>query len=520
MSTKGSRPPVTNTITKEYSRRSYIDAGDGSSYMDNMLKISDRERANQRKAAGLVDEPHSEMKKPYLTDDFLQMEDAYYPPDIKFYIEPWEISVPDGIIHNWNEETILITTGGGGGSFGLLTAHSPLYCDENIFGFASQPIGGILGELPIAFWIDSWNNPREGAAAVIDKGISPVFPLQVLPPNTGWYSWGDDDHPQDVLTLCVQFSTGNIACDEVDMFCYTRCFCDEEPPLTYYQYNPTEIGKSENKDIYVDGGCPPYGWSVKGTGFNFLIVDGTSEGVNELRANGTACGDADITVTDNCYATVTGTVATNIDCCDPAPGFSIDDDATSDTITAGGSAIVTVSGGFGPFIYYTASNGYTWSNGFDTLETSSREATLNCVESSGGGCGVDFDLWGDITVTDSCETEISDSIRNTAGRWSLLEQTYAYTGACSGGTQNCFSDPGGIEVFDGKLRYIVNVGYYQGRCNCETYTGWSSWVWPSGSYNPPRQPYQYWYEIRALGGCCRTNLFPGPMRGRTYEWVC
>lgn len=68
--------------------------------------------------------------------------------------------------------------------------------------------------------------------------------------------------------------------------------------------------------------------------------------------------------------------------CDAPPegAFAIDDDSTPDTIVAGSSIDVYVTGGCAPFTYVVSETGYTWnSNGSTTLESDNRNEQLDCA---------------------------------------------------------------------------------------------------------------------------------------------
>lgn len=72
-----------------------------------------------------------------------------------------------------------------------------------------------------------------------------------------------------------------------------------ESPLQF-QYNPSnpvEIGQNSSISLNVIGGCSPYIWSVSGTGFT-LKETGETGPNNKLYADETACGPAEILVTD------------------------------------------------------------------------------------------------------------------------------------------------------------------------------------------------------------------------------
>jgi len=71
----------------------------------------------------------------------------------------------------------------------------------------------------------------------------------------------------------------------------------EMADFAYDAGNPETIDRSEEKTITVTGGCPPFIWTVAGTGFT--LQNSTTIGrTNALIADATACGMAAMTVTD------------------------------------------------------------------------------------------------------------------------------------------------------------------------------------------------------------------------------
>jgi hypothetical protein len=86
----------------------------------------------------------------------------------------------------------------------------------------------------------------------------------------------------------------------------------EEPPgwkdtFRYDPDNPQTVERNDSVTINVIGGKSPYTWVVSGTGFS-LDQPETTELSNQLNADSTACGSAEITVTDNDGVPVTGSV--------------------------------------------------------------------------------------------------------------------------------------------------------------------------------------------------------------------
>ena len=79
-----------------------------------------------------------------------------------------------------------------------------------------------------------------------------------------------------------------------------------------------EIARNNYVNVWVDSdgkACPPYNWSVSGTGFHFNSASGLTTATTnadletlQLWADGTACGSATITVTGACEDVATGYV--------------------------------------------------------------------------------------------------------------------------------------------------------------------------------------------------------------------
>jgi hypothetical protein len=73
-----------------------------------------------------------------------------------------------------------------------------------------------------------------------------------------------------------------------DIESYLKLQCDPA--------NPEEIARNSSATIGVIGGAPPYCWEVAGKGFS--MTPETMVPTNKLYADSTACGFADITVTE------------------------------------------------------------------------------------------------------------------------------------------------------------------------------------------------------------------------------
>jgi hypothetical protein len=92
-------------------------------------------------------------------------------------------------------------------------------------------------------------------------------------------------------------------------------------------------------------------------------------------------------------------------CASPPSPFSIV--SYDSTITPGGTAYVTVTGGCGPYTFTVAGTGYTVVG----------SGATGTVTSANGTCGVNYGVYVTVTVKDVCETEKTCVIRNTGGAW-------------------------------------------------------------------------------------------------------
>ena len=94
--------------------------------------------------------------------------------------------------------------------------------------------------------------------------------------------------------------------DKIQIKCPT-CVCEEVANVAYDNDNSDDtIDREGTATVVVTDGCGPFNWSVSGTGFS---ISSLTEGrTNTLSADGTACGSATITVTDNCSDSCTGYV--------------------------------------------------------------------------------------------------------------------------------------------------------------------------------------------------------------------
>jgi hypothetical protein len=90
--------------------------------------------------------------------------------------------------------------------------------------------------------------------------------------------------------------------------------CATADPVAYDTVNSDEtIDRDGTASVIITDGCPPFTWSVAGTGFWFDLAHTLTEIETDARtvtlyADDTACGSATITVVDDCEDSCTGYV--------------------------------------------------------------------------------------------------------------------------------------------------------------------------------------------------------------------
>lgn len=221
----------------------------------------------------------------------------------------------------------------------------------------------------------------------------------------------------------------------------------------------TEMDPESSEIITISGGRPPYLWQLNGdkVWFDSAFTSKEQQTISKsLTVYSEALDDPSndetsiLTVTDSClssdqeFITVTG-------CCSLLPdgALEFDDDSTADTIAAGGSIDVYVTGGCGPYQWSVSGQG----GNLDESETETGVNTLNCT---GGTCGVDYDATLTVSCTDACGNEVSGTVRATGGSGHWSGTTYI----CGTGGGNCgFFGYSNTEYIVGELKYVATWRY-------------------------------------------------------------
>lgn len=288
MATRGSKPK--NVINKEYGRRDYVDQDDDVSYMDTRLRVTDKAWYNEQV------EKHSEFKKPYVEEDYQEMEYWNIPQLPPWWFPTWEYNIPTDSIFTENPEEY-----GERPIWCMINCNAGLYCDE--------PIG--CRAVILSHWGQSW--AKVSGRGQGDQRKESIYDFMIDPPPGGWTPASEalaGTADWDVVTVRMTDGNGAVCYDEEEVFCYERCICEEVTPLSYWAYNPTSMDISDETVIHVGNGCKNYSWSISGNcqGFSFDYTT-TECTYNTLRTTAGACGTATIYVTDGCGTMVTGYVS-------------------------------------------------------------------------------------------------------------------------------------------------------------------------------------------------------------------
>jgi len=109
------------------------------------------------------------------------------------------------------------------------------------------------------------------------------------------------------LLLASPFAFAGDICEQPPVTLFGNATIQDDWLLYWEPDNPQEIAPGGAVGVSIYGKCPPYTWSVSGSGFA-LANSETSVLSNTLSANSSACGAATIIVTDGCGNTTEGSL--------------------------------------------------------------------------------------------------------------------------------------------------------------------------------------------------------------------
>jgi len=288
-----------------------------SDYFDLMRKPTEQYVDNELKEKYAIFRRKSELKKPYLEDAFPEMEYQDYDwPNIKPYWPDYP-PITDEIQSGGTKYPI--------GDLEELETHTGcpvmLWCDPTnpdeitpgdeilmcFEGFCSKNIsikllevsadGFSLGKIYI-FGGTKWYPPIRACAMLSASSTCE---------GTAYVEACDKDYAYSSLTYAGTNRPYPNPAAWITCTVRAECDCETKPDVAYDDDNSDDtIDRNGTATIVVKDGCPPFSWSVSGTGFS---IPASSEGrTNILSADDTACGTATITVTDHCGDSCSGYV--------------------------------------------------------------------------------------------------------------------------------------------------------------------------------------------------------------------
>ena len=273
----GSSPP--KPTEKEYGRRLYVS---DLNYQGQIRKPTDKAFDNMYKL------PHSENKKPYMEDDYGEMEYFQSPPfgfpwNFPDFDAPWMPKAGGGepITPPW----LLVFT--------CQVLGSPCFCDggvEKCYSInCSHPI--------VEASIEPLGDPGDVGLFSVTAGAGQIC-------ITG--KTGAEGAVRINILMQADPGDGSIVYGEYGPILMYQCDDEDcgctgaETAVTYNRgASPATINRAGSGTIYVVAGTSPYTWTITGTGLTLdnAVTAGLSNGVN---ADGAACGCGKITVTDAC----------------------------------------------------------------------------------------------------------------------------------------------------------------------------------------------------------------------------
>lgn len=298
--------------SKEYGRRLYVEGAEVG-HVDAMRRVPAKAMYDQRV------EKMSEREKPYLSDDYDDMQYQYTPPELL----PWAWDVHP---HPFDPRT-----GVGAGAFpkpipgaewywdwpcvircrSALACDGPVQCypmmwsgDKKNLGFRVFIKEGMGGKWSA---YSNWRYlPRlTKEEREKDPPRATDWPLIVNAPIGGWNSFPDKD--RHYIQVNMVDAAKHKCHDDIGTVCYGKdcCVQPEYVVMTLDAAGTDDTIDNENPaTVTVQDGCSSYNWSVSGTGFT-IVPDGQSESMSAVVTASGGCGAATVTIIDKCGTTVT-----------------------------------------------------------------------------------------------------------------------------------------------------------------------------------------------------------------------
>lgn len=335
---------------------------------------------------------------------------------------------------------------------------------------------------------------------VTDKSTNDGYPYDVEEGEYGGVGGFDDDFDNDNGSFCVKTDGTKVKCPKGQRCCsdgYTTdcrepgdCVGGQIDPCypASIQGQPDEqtLGMRFDTGLQYDCTCEQMcnnEFDIFGTTQGYDGASGKKVSDMALAQCGEGCADGSPAYWEKYAELKQAALDDCIAACQCAEGMEWDTANSPETIVAGSSVQVFVTGGRGPYTWSVSGNGYS----LLVPETVTGVNQVTCAE---GLCEIDFDTNAEITVTDDCGTSVTGTLRNAEGEWVLVEE-------CNAELYDTYNN---VVKIDGKYKYVDD---YCCTPNCND----------CGGSCPPRTTLTVCHDTPGVNPCHVES-------SKTYEWKC
>jgi len=276
----------------------------------------------------------SEFKKPYRNANFVEMEDIWEGPPGGFNYDPSEWTIP-----NFDQPWNMGQSDGPGKFLTIFDLEGEgCWCENETMSFEV-----------------SGTHPIYSLAISLQETGTVIYEIEGYGTNT---VTGKIDAPNESgsvnFTASMRSFEGVSGSSNWLMYeCYNCDECLLTVPLTAGS-NPETISQSGSETILILDGLGPYAWSVTGSGFTLDdAVTAKDVRSNTLNASASACGNATVTVIDQCETTISFVVR----CLDDSEWVQISTACTMGGAATEGDGETRIAGGFKQYQYWRAAGG-------------------------------------------------------------------------------------------------------------------------------------------------------------------
>ena len=285
------------TTGRDYGHRLYMDAGD---YTESIMRPSDKQFDDR------VQRPHSDDKKPYMGDEYPEMEYYWTPYDPPHLVPPgfpddprlppnypdipWRPDDPD-VPHEFY-----------GCVFGIPQGPMFIAPGDTTFAGIGLEYNDLLTDLRVLYGpVKLISTPQSVNGCTLGPYPNCSVHLQAL----------EEFDPEDYQAWNGYYPSQIQATTKSGQKCWLDVWvkvCPASPALAWDRENSAEtIGVHTTVVVSIVGGAPPFLWTVSGDDYDMVNYK-TNSRTNALYAGWSSCGPAVITVTDDCGDTVIGVV--------------------------------------------------------------------------------------------------------------------------------------------------------------------------------------------------------------------